>query len=316
MDADMWSIDHLIAPNPPMTVDAYLATTAEPVTSTVRRMLSVATTQMIITHAHMGLLDDPPELRVEDDDTINGAAMAGRVLLTRGLVQHCSTLTVPCTIIEELGITIGVSPVLQDVALTFSLLHEFSHVARKHNESATFVGDSLAISQAMEHDADMCAAAAVYRLLQSQFSRLLNDKEVRDVALVCIIWFLLRMPTAQEGGLNGRLAERLYYVFSKLFSIREDIYAHPDPNCQLPETLQMAEYLTKTFGKLLKLEDTLFPEEHPNIGIQVFNVILNKQFPIVKAWDGLRTTVANISQTEVPSVFRLPSDDSYAACFS
>ncbi|MNM29972.1 hypothetical protein D3C81_405230 [compost metagenome] len=185
---------------------------------------------------------DVAEIRVIMDATPNAEAISYVIRINSGLIEHCLkiardndlNLDLPCWVTP---------PVLASTCLSWILAHEWTHIVRCHEDVCSELGRDPDISRALEQDADFCAVAVIYRLLQAKFSALANDIEIRGLVIHCIFWSIRSLPSQSNShaGIELRIANAII----KLSSLSIDSFEPPDCSAEREETLIVSTALAQ-----------------------------------------------------------------------
>lgn len=274
------------------TIDEYLSTLDEARRFPIRQMFAVSRLALELAHQAHGHHDPLPEIKIRSSTIINAEAMPGRIYLTEGLVNTCADLTLPENFHNIMEIDESLSVPLHEFSLAFSLAHEYMHIARKHSDFEQELGGSDRFMLATEYDADLCGTAVVYRLAQHFYGNQANDRDVRSITLFCILWLILSMPHSSLATTHSSTAERIWGIYLKVCSLRQNRYAPADPSCEGPECRQMAEYLPQVMMRISKLRPDL-----PFNGEGIFGQMLrglqdsSGEFTAADAWEDIRRPI-------------------------
>ena len=100
------------------------------------------------------------------------------------------------------------------------IAHEFFHIVRCHNEVANG-GTEMVTNRALEHDADLCAAAALFRQFQFRYRSILSDQDIRRLTFYSIFWPLRSLSVDQPQITHSSIATRLWQILVKLAIVPE-----------------------------------------------------------------------------------------------
>lgn len=230
--------------------------------------------------------------------------MEGRIKVSSGLIDHILLIQFPIEdMIGGTGTALWLtSPkFVPQVMLSWVLAHEHAHVVRRHNEALTNIETSEIDQKAIEFDADLCAAAEIYRLLQCQYPDPLLDLEVRKYVLFSIFWMLMTLQLQHEQHTHSTPAERLLHVMSKLAIISRSDCADqlPDVAFERVETRQTFELLLQLAIDCEKHRQRLNQgAAHQNLLVQ-WRMLIDKggHLDVYRRWDELRGQVGRVSGT-------------------
>lgn len=180
---------------------------------------------------------DVPHIFIKTSDRVFAEGSVLGIIVSAGLIKHCVNASWPQAY-EVLGATgpaiVGGNMVAQ-LGLTWVLAHEYAHAFRAHSKVLEAVGHTASACRATEHDADLCATAAIYRSLQRMFGRTMADIDVRRFAMYAIYWSIRSLPE-QVGDTHSPLSERLVQILMKLVGLTVTPDEAVDVNCERPET--------------------------------------------------------------------------------
>lgn len=277
------------------TLDEYLETLTGARRELVRDVFNVSDLALNFAK-QFGQDPDPiPEIRIRSNSTINAEAMPGRIYITEGLIAKCLDLSMPDGFHTTMEIPASVVVPLPHLALTFCLVHEYMHIARKHDECSQELGKSERFNLATEFDADLCSAAVIYRLAQFFYNRSLSDRDTRTIAFFTISWLILALPRSNVATSHSSTAERIFCVFTKICSLKKNPADTADPDCACPECREMVEHLTKAFLRISKL--------HPDLPLdtgEIFRQMITgfgdgpQKFEAAGAWEEISDKVVEI----------------------
>lgn len=245
---------------------------------------------------------DQPIIKVSNETFIDAQCMNGLIEISAGLIDHC--MAVEAGPIEN----IIDNPVLSEnfdyhmiskVALTWILAHEYFHIVRRHTAVLDEVGHVRRWSHAMEHDADLCATAEIYRTFQQYFGPTLPDLEIRKLAFYCLFWSLRLLPVSDTEDTHLMIEERLWHMLTKLMSLSEDPRKNPDNNMENPKSLERLAPLAEI---AVKCENALAIRNGANPAASTLKhkwkeLIAGACPEVVISWDGIKEEVTRISTT-------------------
>lgn len=212
-----------------------------------------------------GEVEYVPEIRVCDTDAVGAEGARYAIYVNRGHIDYCYSLgpEIFSCVDDQALRWVTLNPV-SSLAFRWTIAHEFFHGARAHNdiapaEASRGLHDSDAIARATEYDADLCATAHIYRLVQcnlfvllqkGRLSSFVSDIGMRQVTL-CALFATLRLLPEPPGQSHLTRAERLSGMVGKLATIG---FNRTDPvaDLSLPETRNR---LMALWSCLLRCED-------------------------------------------------------------
>lgn len=206
-------------------------------------------------------------ISVYEDDKVQALASerARLIRFSTGLVKHYEQTRFPdiTSLIPGASFVLGANWVM-DLGLTWSLSHEFVHIYRKHDsvEDAILAASGAtarvearlqsainltqgSIQKALEHDADLCAAAKIYRYIQRRCSKVVEDIILRKMALFYVYWGIRTLPENSHGDSHPAMYERLYEITNKLAQVPTDFRAPYIVGQDLDQQLKRAAVLAE-----------------------------------------------------------------------
>lgn len=95
---------------------------------------------------------------------------------------------------------------------------------------------NLQASRATEVDADNCALASLYRVVQSELQEKLTDIMIRKVVFASLFWVLRSLPQNNSSQTHPQNLERIFHLNVKITHLRANINDHPDTSLITPES--------------------------------------------------------------------------------
>ncbi|WP_433734955.1 hypothetical protein [Pseudomonas monteilii] len=183
---------------------------------------------------------DIAEIRVVIEAIPNAEAISWLVRINSGLIEHCIKIAsnndlnfdLPCWATPQ---------VIASTSLSWIFAHEWTHVIRSHDDVGSELGNEADISRALEQDADFCAVAAIYRSLQTKFSALATDIDIRKLVIHCVFWLLRSLPS--QSGSHAEIELRIVNAIIKLSSLSTNRFEPPDCSAEREETLLISTAL-------------------------------------------------------------------------
>lgn len=190
--------------------------------------------------------------------------------------------------------------------MSWALAHECFHSMRKHSEvierlSAQADYDPVITSYALESDADMCAIAVIYRLIQNTFQ--INDMSTRQLAIYIVYWGIRPDFALEHSRTHISMGLRAYNLICKLSILtigRNDVV---DINFARTITRKRHAAVFECFiaceNHYLKYLSTAQDElNFRQIFERDIGSINSLDIQIAKRWDEIREVVAEISGTQ------------------
>jgi hypothetical protein len=182
-------------------------------------------------HIHIYDEDDPQAVASEDNRNIR---------FSTGLIEHYERTRFPdlSQVLPGAPQVFGVNWVM-NLGLAWSLCHEYIHIIRRHDSVSRNLDaarqedintipsqkrsalslSAESVDKAFEHDADLCAAAAIYRYLQRRMGLHVDDIIIRKMALFYIYWGVRALPENRFSDSHPALHERLYEIVQKIAQV-------------------------------------------------------------------------------------------------
>jgi len=186
--------------------------------------------------------------------------------------------------------------------LIWVMAHEFFHVVRAHNEVLSNVGEDTLTLRALEHDADLCAVAELYRHFQALHRSNLSDQEIRSLTLYSIFWPLRTLAVPKQQVSHSAIGERIWHILTKLAIVVEQ-----DTVGQVVDIEFSKQESKDALSALLSV--FIACEQHyvstgaadnstPGLLVEWKAKIDTESFSeVVKEWDSIRDLVAEKSKT-------------------
>lgn len=239
-----------------------------------------------------------PEIIIKKDDSINAEGMAGAIIINSGVIDHCLGAE-PCFFIEdviknkfECRIKYDYSRVSTS-GLEWVALHELFHIMFKHNNILSELGGSDLLKRALEHDADMCSVAVLYRNFKYASLFKENDIEIKKIIFYDLFWTIRTFPNNNDAKEHPYLAERIFYLVVKLSQLRQTEKTEDFPTKNTKKDFRMLllflfkcekEFLVKNKRK-----------HEINLKIEIEKIISDNKFSkFSKTWDEVREKIKEV----------------------
>ncbi len=187
-----------------------------------------------------------PEIFVLSTDQIKAEANPlGLIVVSQGIIDHClNTALASSNVIDgDEDRQDGLPDLFPQIGLTWVLAHEYTHLFRAHNEVQIELGSQDHVLRAFEHDADLCAAAAVYRAVQ-QWLPGMEDIDIRRYVIHALFWIIRRFPNTNDGaGIHPSFSERFFQILLKLTTMQALAGDVLDLDVKLPATAKRGDAL-------------------------------------------------------------------------
>jgi hypothetical protein len=213
--------------------------------------------------------DEVPDVYVLTSDRYSAEVNPlGLMVVSQGIIAHCLNATRPQTISSTaIGGSTDTPPDLYaQMGLTWVMAHEYAHLFRKHHEVQTEIGSEDYVLRAFEHDADLCAAAAVYRAAQLWLAGM-KDTDIRAYVVEALFWIIRRFPGTNDGaGIHPSFSERFIQIVLKLTTLVTSQGEEPDNELRLPATRRRGEVLREVAMSC----ESAYQIEHPEAQTSYF----------------------------------------------
>ncbi|RYY73845.1 MAG: hypothetical protein EOO52_17750 [Gammaproteobacteria bacterium] len=233
---------------------------------------------------------DPIQLHVEHDDRPWADAIYHKIYFSTGMINHFLELkALPQK--KLLGYELPRNDIFDNIlgigASAWTISHECSHIFYHINDDFS----AKLTSQAVEADADMLAAANVYRILQ-MFMVSMNDEDVRCLTLYCIFSIIRSLPHDAGWGGHPSTAMRLWFIFTKLATVRKNPKDPPDIYFLTRESKSAAHRLLTCLINCENEYQSLIPGEKTNLLPELKEIIEKETFsPISEQWDEMQDEI-------------------------
>lgn len=233
------------------SLDQYIASVYCPARrETIREILEVVKPTMLgICHTN-GISVDIPEIRIVNSATVQAECSTYCLQINEGLINLCLDSYMPAVeeFIPELD-GISLDPAfLRKLALSWVIAHEWMHVIKRHNDVIRATVDNQPdVAELVEHDADLCAIAVIYRLIQNAIPSKTDSMIARKIALFSVFWPLSTIPIERQDVDHAPMPLRLYHITTKLAQLTDRfgetpaLYDHFEP--QLARTRVLLRFL-------------------------------------------------------------------------
>lgn len=293
----------LLNPRKNLDCDEYLESIRNPIKQDMTRDLIECASQIFSQiNRRYRVSFQIPIIKIKNESNISAEGMDGIIYISEGLIDYCMSMkhAFQIDIIGENKLLEESQEInfISKMVLTWIFSHEFFHIIRMHNRVLEQVENTTAILNAIEHDADLCAIAEVYRLLQNKYSLISCDLELRRLTLYSVFWGIRSLPNENQHSTHLALEERMLHMHGKICMVSEldGSGVYPDVNCERPETKARIEPLIKV---ILFCEE--FYSDYFNVPplVDKWKELLNghKHLTVVDSWETIRKNVLKESKT-------------------
>ncbi|KJS33815.1 MAG: hypothetical protein VR76_01820 [Pseudomonas sp. BRH_c35] len=239
-----------------------------------------------------------PTIKIDTESNSLAEGMHGVILIGSAFIDHCLSMqqSPHWDLIEPQPD----EPDLRcppNLFFLWSIAHEFFHGVRRHNTALDQLDKNCETYKAIEVDADMCAAASIYRFAQHSLRQEYSDMTIRKLILSSVFWGLGQLPRHENSSeTHPPLTQRIYHLFAKICHIRKNIYDPADPECATPETQENTIYLSKF---LVSCADQYQKTNNDLLTFkpELIDIVKNKKWrPLVTEWEDIKGVVENASK--------------------
>lgn len=243
-------------------------------------------------------------VRVSNSEDLVAESNPYSIVISIGMIKHC--IAAPCMPIDEICPAMSSTNFnyggLAAIALAWVVAHEYFHIVRRHNEVATAAiglpGRPYAnsISNALEHDADLLAVAAVYRLMQKQFGGVIHDLDVRRITVYSIFFSLRTFNQGSSDGVHSAMPERLFHLLQKLVQVTKGPEEKVSVAGLTDYSRERLEPLLQSFAQCEQYFHLMGDGDGSNL-LWLFREFANNKriFEISESWEWISPTVEKIT---------------------
>ena len=244
------------------------------------------------------------QIRISDSTALSAQGGLGSIVLSLGMIEHC--IAAPCMPIDEICPAAALANFdhnsLAAIALAWIIAHEYFHIAKRHTDIAIAASElkdkpyANSIDSALEHDADLMAVAAIYRLLQLQLRGAIHDLDVRRIAIHTIFFTLRTFPQGSEDDIHSAMPERLYHLYHKLVWLTQDPNEEFSSSGLTDHSRERIEPLLNAFVKCEHYFQLLGSNDKSNL-LELFSDFRDNKrvLEIVNSWHWIRPTAEKIN---------------------
>lgn len=216
------------------------------------------------------------------ENTINRCLLLQHPLITQLLQGNLAHITIPHSMFFF-------------VAVAWTILHEYAHSYRNHAALLDFVGDDALSRKATEMDADMCAVASIYRVIQTHLPAEADDAVVRQIVIACLYWYIRSYFPANAGAEHPAPGTRIGYLVSKMGSLRWNPAEGVDIDNVSPESEAALEIMWKCVTRC----DAAYLKAHPGARSIYENLAAMEAetAKVATKWDEMRIAAGILSAT-------------------
>lgn len=243
---------------------------------------------------------DKPIIRVNTTAEIIAEGMHGFIEISEGFIEFC--LLSQCApidlLVDYLPEDQRIPTVLQNTLFSWTIAHEYWHGIRRHNTVLESIANNHQNLRSIEIDADMCAAASMYRLAQAEMQRDYSDITIRKILFCNLFWAVRGMPESVEGSTHPCNFERIYHICTKIIHLRSNKYDPPDPNLSSDESRANIEPLINLMIRAELVYKSANPACNRNMIVFMNSFLQGSDWVyFAKAWEEMRVVVSEVSGT-------------------
>jgi hypothetical protein len=133
-----------------------------------------------------------PIIRITPTSKVVAEGMDGLIEISDGFIHLCLASPAPPfhDLIQRLPEDHEIPANTPNALFSWTIAHEYWHGIRRHNTVLDIASNDHETLRAIEIDADLCAAASLYRWAQSEMSQKYADITIRQVVLCALFWSL------------------------------------------------------------------------------------------------------------------------------
>lgn len=243
---------------------------------------------------------DKPIINVLPIQSFHAAGMEGMIEISAGFIDHCLALpALPLHEIVKADPTDAPIPSnIPNPLFSWAVAHEYWHGLRRHNTALTDRENSLEHARAVEIDADLCAAASVYRWAQQGMAAAYSDATIRQIVFAALFWAMRHLPNSTGSDSHPEVLERIYHIQMKIAQITRVKGQHIDPSALSDESKQHIP----TLINVAKAVDDIYRKDKPReadfLAFSLSFIEKKGWRTFTTPWDDLRTLVSVSSGTK------------------
>lgn len=261
----------------------------------------------IIESIRLGFTFEAPErptIKIRRANYLDASGMVGRIEITEGYIDYCLNLpSMPLlsTLIETNENDPPLPLLVPNPLFAWTIAHEYWHGLRRHNLALEQLPLSNEYLKAMEIDADLCAAASVFRWAQKGLASAYTDLTIRQIVFACLHWAIRHLPkhSAQPSDTHPSWMERLFHVKTKLIQLSSQPGKKVDPS----EFTDESKNYVLPLLKVAKKTEEAFRINNPGDTLDFIGFLIgfieNKRWQtFTTPWDEMRLLVKLGSGTD------------------
>ncbi|SCZ29788.1 MULTISPECIES: hypothetical protein [Pseudomonas] len=246
-------------------------------------------------------------IRISNSESLSAESNPYSIVISSGMIKHC--IAAPCMPIDEICPALPIENfdynAMAATALAWIIAHEYFHIVRRHNEVAIAARDlpgrpyANSIDNALEHDADLMATAALYRLTQMRLGNAIHDLDVRRITVHGIFLTLRTFPQESADNIHSAMPERLFQIYQKLVQVTKGGSEKVSASGLTDYSVERVIPILHAFAQCERYFQLLGGENEPSLDIQFAEFCNNKDAPaVVKSWQWISPVVERITGTK------------------
>lgn len=244
---------------------------------------------------------EKPIIRINNITSIVAEGMDGLIEISSGFIDYC--LASQCAPLHEL---VEKSPkdhaiptTVPNALFSWTIAHEYAHGVRRHNTVLDLATITSRSHRTTEIDADLCAAADLYRWAQAEMHQNYTDLTIRKIVFSSLFWAIRGMPEKSESSTHPSNMERIYHICAKMMHLRANKNDAADPSLSTAESRSNIEPLIQQMLKCEQVYKSINPECLGNLLEFIQSFLKQKGWTaFTESWEDLRTLVSVTSGTK------------------
>lgn len=246
----------------------------------------------------------PPErpiIRINPTEHHFAEGMDGLIEISDGFIQLCLSMPSPPLneLIEKSPSDQEIPSIIPNGLFSWTIAHEYWHGIRRHNTVLDCTENNNQTLRAVEIDADLCAAASLYRWAQLEMQKHYTDITIRKVVFLSLFWAIRSLPENKEESTHPSNMERIYHIYAKLTHLRKNKKNPSDPSLRTDESKGNVIPLFELMIRAEKLYKSKNPRASGDMIEFMKSFIHQKGWTgFTEKWEDIRTLVSVTSGTK------------------
>lgn len=191
---------------------------------------------------------------------------------------------------------------LESIAgLIWVIGHEWTHIVRCHDKVEEEAGSDIRVKHALELDADLCAAAALFRYMHQRLDGHATADEILAITVNSLFWGIRRVAPSAEAGEHPPTYIRWYLLLVKLASLNPVDGQNPDNYRTTPGYKHRWKIVTAAFKKCETMQ-RIYDHTRDDVSLMLDKILeltdADKLPDLVDYWHEISPIVERISKTE------------------